>query len=282
MTVAVPQPNLPADSWPTDAPRSLAIEPISGLVYVPSQVQPLVYVYDPVSLSQVDAIAVGDSGFSAADFGRQDALHLGSTVSSFDGLGYAPGVIVKLDTARRTVTWASTPLPAAVLELVVDERADQAFFVGHDGRLRQVDLATSESQLVIPTVAQSALGLVLDEQSRRLYVAMGSGIHVLHADSLEILSVWKATRGATGVALALENKAAYVTTRDRLTLVEINTGKIITNRKVRGLGRGWGFGQYFESNGRSSTLAFIENFSAVRLATFDQMIPARVREEQAR
>lgn len=281
-SVAVPQPNRPVDSWPIDVPRSLAIHPASGLVYVPSQVQPLVYVYDPVSLSQVDRMLVGTSGFSAAYFGQQGALYLGSTVSSFDGLGYAPGVIVKLDTARRSVTWTSAPLPAAVLELAVDERADQAFFVGHDGRLRHVDLSTFTSRLAMPAVNQSALDLVLDEQSRRLYVAMGSGIHVLDADSLDILSVWKATRGATGVALALEHNVAYVARRGRLTLVKINTGKSIASRKVRNLGLGWGFGQYFESNGHSSTLVFIENFSTVRLATFNQIPSTRAQREQAR
>jgi len=225
---------------------------------------------------------VGTSGFSAAYFGQQDALYLGSTVTSFDGLGHAPGVIVKLDTARGAVTWTSTALPAAVLELVVDERADQAFFVGHDGRLRHIDLSTSNSQVVIPAVNQSAHGMVLDGESRRLYVAVGSGILVLDADSLDILSVWKATRGATGVALALEHKVAYVARRGRLMLVQIDTGKIIVSRKVRELGLGWGFGQYFESNGRSPTLAFIENFSTVRLATFDQILLPGARKGEAR
>lgn len=281
VTVAVPQPNLPAESWPIDVPRSLAVHPESGLVYVPSQVQPIVYVYDPVSLTQLDAIAAGESGFSAAEFGQQDVLYLGSTVGSFDGLGHAPGMIIKLDMAQRAVTWTSAALPAAVLELVVDEQADQAFFVGHDGRLRHVDLATSRSQVVVPTVTQSALGLVLDEKSRRLYIAMRSGVHVLDVDSLSIESVWKATRPATGVALALDHKVAYVARRDRLSVVAINTGKIITNRKVKELGLGWGFGQYFESNGRSPTLSFIENFSTIRLATLGRMVTHASRKAEA-
>lgn len=264
---------------PIEVPRAIAVDEKSGRLFVPSQIRPLILVYDPSTLTLIDELMVGVSGFSAIDLNSDGSIFLGTNVASYDGLGQTPGVIIEVDSNTESVVWSSNALPAAVLELDIDQRGEQAFYIGHDGVLRWVSLATRETRIALPNVNQSALGVEVHEQSRRLYVAMPSGVHVVDADSLEVLSVWKNMTRVVGVALVSDREVAYVAQRQRLNIVDLRTGEVISSRRIRQLGFGWGFGQYFQTNGRLPALVFIENLSTVRVGDFDALPPLSGRSE---
>lgn len=275
-------PGAQSGAMPIEVPRAIAVDQKSGRLLVPSQIRPLILVYDPSTLTLIDEFLVGVSGFSAIDLSSEGSMFVGTNIASYDGLGQTPGMILEVDSNTGSVLWSSKALPAAVLELDIDHRGEQAFYIGHDGVLRQVSLVTSETRVALPNANQSALGVEVDEQSRRLYVAMPSGVHVVDADSLEVLFVWRNMPRVVGVALVSDRGVAYVAQRQRLNIVDLRTGEVITSRRIRQLGLGWGFGQYFQTNGRLPALAFIENLSTVRLADFDALPPSPPRAVRTR
>ena len=116
--------------------------------------------------------------------------------------------------------------------------------------------------------------LTLDAASRRLYVSHGSQVHVLDADSGEVLGSIPA-KGSHGVALAPEFGRGFITngSADNVTMFDLKTlkplGEVATGKKPDAIAYDEATKRVFANNGDSDSSTVINAADGKVLGTVD-------------
>lgn len=259
-------------------PRSLIVDEERGRVVVGTQSQPALMAFSAGDLSLLKETRLQTGGITALTQTADGSIFAGTSGVSY-GTNLVSNQVLRINAETFVIEYSSPPLASGVLSLKVDVNTGAAFFLGNDAALRRLDLTNGSVQLVLPNINEAASDIEIDEAKGVLYVAMTSGVRMVDTSTMRVIGLWTSVPSATAIALASSRGIAFVVSRNRLAVVHLDSGEVLTRDGDIPIIAG--YGDYLATNGRDPVTGFVDGSSWIRLASMTSIPPSTPRKVRA-
>lgn len=260
-------------------PRSLIIDDARGRVIVGTQSRAALLSFGASDLALRVERRLETGGVTALDQTADGSVFVGTSGVSLATKALSNHVL-RVNPETFDIDYVSPLLASGVISLEVDVGAGAAFFIGNDASLRKVDLASGSVQLVFPTLNEVVSDIDVDEANGILYVAMSSGVRLVDTSTMRVIRSWPSVPNATAISLASARGIAFVVSRNRLTVVHLDSGEVLARDDDVSIIAG--YGDYLATNGRDAVTGFVDGSSWIRLASLASIPPSPPRKVRAK